>query len=201
MYVWKYTNAFCYISLSIFIFLSIVYITTECNGQGFTTHQTRSTTKLLAFRVEPPTWLQVTSIGLRQDDVIKWKHFPRYWPSVRGIHWSPVNSPHKGQWRRALVFSLICALNKWLSKHSWGWWFETPSCSLIRHCNGTQTGTMLLMITKYYRNQRAGFAKSHSWAVWIVLIHWGQVTHICVSKLTTIGPDHSLSPGRHQVII
>ena len=29
------------------------------------------------------------------DDVIKWKHFPRYWPFVRGIHRSPVNFPHK----------------------------------------------------------------------------------------------------------
>ena len=46
------------------------------------------------------------------DYVIKWKHFPRYWPFVRGIHWSPVNSPHIGQWRGALVFSLICALVK-----------------------------------------------------------------------------------------
>ena len=27
-------------------------------------------------------------------------------------------------------------LNKRLSKHSCGWWFETPSCSLWRHCNG-----------------------------------------------------------------
>ena len=43
------------------------------------------------------------------DDVIKWKHFPRYWPFVWGIHRSPVNSPHKGQWRGALMFSLICA--------------------------------------------------------------------------------------------
>ena len=43
------------------------------------------------------------------DDVIKWEHFPRYWPSVWGIHRSPVNSPHKGQWRRAFMFSLICA--------------------------------------------------------------------------------------------
>ena len=43
------------------------------------------------------------------DDVIKWKHFPRYWPFVRGIHRSPVNSPHKGQWRGALMFTLICA--------------------------------------------------------------------------------------------
>ena len=31
------------------------------------------------------------------DDVIKWKHFPPYWPFVRGIHRSTVNSPHKGQ--------------------------------------------------------------------------------------------------------
>ena len=46
------------------------------------------------------------------DDVIKWKHFPRYWPFVRGIHRWPVNSPHKGQWRGAFMFSLISALNK-----------------------------------------------------------------------------------------
>ena len=69
------------------------------------------------------------------DDVIKWKHFLRYWPFVRGIHRSPVNSPHKGQWRGALMFSLICALNKRLSKQWWCWWFETPSCPLWRHCN------------------------------------------------------------------
>ena len=69
------------------------------------------------------------------DDVIKWKHLPRYWPFVRGIHWSPVNSRHKGQWRGALMFSLICALNKRLNKQSWGWWFETRSCPLWRHCN------------------------------------------------------------------
>ena len=35
--------------------------------------------------------------GFYYDDVIKWKHFPRYWPFVRGIHWSPVNSPHKAR--------------------------------------------------------------------------------------------------------
>ena len=42
------------------------------------------------------------------DDVIKWKHFPCYWPFVGGIHRSSVNSPHKGQWHQALMFSLIC---------------------------------------------------------------------------------------------
>ena len=45
----------------------------------------------------------------RHDDVIKLKHFPRYWSFVQGIHRSPVNSPHKGQWREALMFSLISA--------------------------------------------------------------------------------------------
>ena len=50
------------------------------------------------------------------DDVIKWKHFPRNWPFVRGIHRSPVNSPHKGQWRGALMFSLICVwINDWVN--------------------------------------------------------------------------------------
>ena len=50
------------------------------------------------------------------DDVIKWKHFSRYRPFVRGIHRSPVNSPHKGQWCGALMFSLICAqINGWVN--------------------------------------------------------------------------------------
>ena len=60
------------------------------------------------------------------DDVIKWKHFPRYWPFVRGIHRSPVNSPHKGQWRGALMFSLTCAwINGWVNNHG--------VCDLRRH--------------------------------------------------------------------
>ena len=55
------------------------------------------------------------------DDVIKWKHFPRYWPFVRGINRSPANSPHKGQWRGALMFSLICArINGWVNNRQAG---------------------------------------------------------------------------------
>ena len=33
------------------------------------------------------------------------------------------------------------------------------------------------------------------------LTHWGQVTHICISKLTIIGSDNGLSPDRRQAII
>ena len=55
------------------------------------------------------------------DDVIKWKHFPRYWPFVRGIHRSPVNSLHKGQWRGVLMFSLICVwINGWVNNREAG---------------------------------------------------------------------------------
>ena len=35
-------------------------------------------------------------IALPHDDVIKWKHFPHYWPCVRRISRSLVNLPHKG---------------------------------------------------------------------------------------------------------
>ena len=57
-----------------------------------------------------------SSTDRRHDDVIKWKHFPRYWPFVRGIHRSPVNSPHKGQWRGALMFFFICTrINGWVN--------------------------------------------------------------------------------------
>ena len=53
--------------------------------------------------------------------------------TFRVTGWAPVNSPHKGQWRGAFIFSL--RLNKPLSKQSWGWRFETLSPPLWRHCN------------------------------------------------------------------
>ena len=54
-------------------------------------------------------------------DVIKCKRFPRYWPFVRGIHRSPVNSPQKGQWCGALIFSLICVwINGWVNNREAG---------------------------------------------------------------------------------
>ena len=55
------------------------------------------------------------------EEFIKWNHFPRYWPFVRGIHRSPVNSPHKGQSRGDLMFSLICVwINDWVNNREVG---------------------------------------------------------------------------------
>ena len=47
-----------------------------------------------------------TQFKLLHDDVIKWKH---------------LNSPHKGQWPGALIFSLICArINGWVNNRKAG---------------------------------------------------------------------------------
>ena len=70
----------------------------------------------------------VNDIGplILHNDVIKWKHFPRNWPFVWEPHRSLVNSPHKGQWRGALMFSLICAwINDWVNNRE--------ACDLRRH--------------------------------------------------------------------
>ena len=50
---------------------------------------------------------------------------------------SPVTGEYPSQWpvTQSLDISFDLHLNKRLSKQSWGWWFETPSRSLWRHCN------------------------------------------------------------------
>ena len=73
---------------------------------------------------------------MNHDDVIKWKHFPLYCPFVRAIHLSPGNSPHAQRpVTRSFDVFFELRLNKRLSKQWWGWWFQTPSGPLWRHCN------------------------------------------------------------------
>ena len=75
---------------------------------------------LLFWYVYTFSWIAIKHFWLWLD-LIKWKHFPRYWPFVRGIHRSPVDSPHKGHWRGALMFSLIWAwTNGWVNKRDAG---------------------------------------------------------------------------------
>ena len=69
-----------------------------------------------------------------------WRHQMETFSAVLAL--SARNSPVTGELpaqrpvtRSFDVFFHLC-LNKRLSKQSRGWWFETPSCSLWRHCNG-----------------------------------------------------------------
>ena len=122
------------------------------------------------------------------DDVIKWKRFPRYWPFVRGIHRSPVNSLHKGQWRGALIFFYL-RLNKRLSKHSRGWWFGTPFRSFWRHCNVGITRHQWLNITVWFILFPNTFAKTSVYVVENIndlgLCGILQMTQMCLIKYST----------------
>ena len=88
------------------------------------------------------TWLVHSALKTEHDDVIKWKHFPSYWPFVRGIHRSPVDSHHKGHLMRSSNDFFGLRLNKRLRKRSTRRWFESPSRSLWRHCH-----EMVLMVS------------------------------------------------------
>ena len=72
---------------------------------------------------------------LSHDDVIKCKHFSRYWPFVQGIHrWFPTQRPVT---RNFDVF-FDQRRNKRLSKQSRHRWLETRFRSLWRHRNCPQ---------------------------------------------------------------
>ena len=59
--------------------------------------------------------------NISHDNDINWEHFPRYRPFVTGIHWSLVDSPHKGQWHRVFMFSWICPwTNGWTNSQDVG---------------------------------------------------------------------------------
>ena len=97
-------------------------------------------------------------MGNVHDDVIKWKHLPRYWPFVRGIHRSPVNSPHKGQWRGALMFSLICV---WING-----WVNNGEADEMRGHRVHHDVTVMLQLDVYFGK-------------WL---HWRHNDHDCVSN-------------------
>ena len=105
--------------------------------------------------------MNVTGKSQQHDDVIKWKHFPRYWPFVRGIHRSPVNPPHKGRWRGTSMSSLICVwTNGWVNKREAG--------DLRRHCAHYDATVMsfifLNCIQAYIRHE-------------YLTIHWAQIQY------------------------
>ena len=79
-------------------------------------------------------WMKSACTWSSHDDVIKWRHFPR--SLCAEGNWPSVNSPHKGQWRGALMFFFYLRLNKRLSKQSICRWLDTPPRSLWGHCNG-----------------------------------------------------------------
>ena len=126
----------------------------------------------------------MTSSNATHDDVIKWKHFPRYWLFVRGIHRSPVNSPHKGQWRGALMFSLICTrINGWVNNREAG--------DLARHYAYYDVIVMVWYMPTTIRPGLAGIQIYATVITWRALdmrweFHWLQYTWVMVLQWIVI---------------
>ena len=100
--------------------LCLKYITRNPTEDGIPEDET-------CIRLRCCRWL-INLLVDAHDDVIKWKHFPRYRPFVWWIHRSPVNSPHKGQWRGALIFFMICArINGWVNNREAGDFRRNPA--------------------------------------------------------------------------
>ena len=61
--------------------------------------------------------LLLCNVYAQRESLGRKKYKPSfYWPFLWGIHRWPVNSPHKGQWRGTLMFSMICAwTNGWVN--------------------------------------------------------------------------------------
>ena len=101
------------------------------------------------------------------------------------------NSPVNGEFpskrpvmQRFDVFFDLC-LNKWLNKQSWGWWFETPPCSLWRHCNGC-AGMITVWCHYNMVNFLTKFHKRHPIAH---LLGWGMACLLWVQHLIDILPQ------------
>ena len=90
----------------------------------------------------------LTSVVFKNRLVIKWKRFPRNRPFV------PVNSPHKGQWRGALIFSLISVwINGWVNKREAG--------DLTRH-RGHYDVNIMIKLSNQHICQNINFGSLHT---------------------------------------
>ena len=117
--------------------------------------------------------------------------FPRYWPFVRGIHRWPVNSPHKGQWHGALMFSLIYA---WMN----GWVNSRETDDWTRHRAHYNVTAMFEWITPSYKNFTC-IVSVHRKTTWIMKlknsrrairrVHWYHYLFFQVSQYGSLRPS------------
>ena len=77
--------------------------------------------------------------GVNPKSMAWWRHQMETFSAVLAL--CTGNSPITGEFpaqrpvTRSFDVFVDLRLNKWLSKQSWGWWFDTPSRPLWRHCN------------------------------------------------------------------
>ena len=118
---------------------SVIYLSTpRCQSWIFTESEISHTIKSRVSCQKGPTrhayawqigpfWqdtLDHVAVLAEHDGVMTWTLFPHYWPFVRGIHRSTMDSLHKGPVVRTVCLFYIIP-SKLLTKHSGDRWAET----------------------------------------------------------------------------
>ena len=99
------------------------------------------------------------------------------------------NSPVTGEFSAQMPVtqnfdvSFDLRLNKRLSKHSWGWWFETPSRSLWRHCHDVETLRQRRAYLLKFITQHKGWCWNSSHITWS-----NSITCLMMSILPSFSP-------------
>ena len=123
-----------------------------------------------------------------------WRHemetLSHYWPFVLGIYRSPVNSHHKGQWRGALMFSLICA---WIK----GWSNNGEARDSRRHRAHYDVTVMYLLWLSIDQFIHIPFTTHPLLRLYQPLAHWGRVIPVWLNQYRGCWCPFSL---RRQVI-
>ena len=118
---WYYRSMYCRSNAMIFLNGQFEGDIIFCHLKGLLSQNN----KVLQLYFEHHQIVQFCLSGLT-----RWRHqmetFSAYSSFVRIIHRLPVNSPHKGQWHGALMFSLICV---WIK----GWVNNREAGDLRRH--------------------------------------------------------------------
>ena len=130
------------------------------------------------------------------------------WPSV--AIWQHTYGSILSQVMACCLMAPSHYLNQYSLKHQWGlvpftlgqfnrkysrylskmWVWKLPHFTEAKELNHHSNGWLVRTT-----------AQQTQYKQYILLTHWGRVTHICLSKLTIIGSDNGLSPGRRQAII
>ena len=131
-----------------------------------------------------------------------WTQFQRKWSRNLTLIWvwkwfiqddqhisqGPI-SWYRDKYDLSLLFAKICEINP-VNKFNFVFYrYSSPMRMIIK----VRDVVWLLPWNRYLGSGRFNIS--------LFLTHWGRVTHVCVSKLTIIGSDNGLSPGRRQAII
>ena len=87
------------------------------------------------------------------------------------------------------------------------WWRQHAYTRNSRMCHSSYLDTAMVYIITFWHSSYTSvyvimfFVHNPAPNKCYSITHWGCVTHICVCKLTIIGSDNGLSPGRRQAII